>query len=1275
MNTKRLIAALLALCMLLCMVPATQTHASVQGDYTYTVNNGKATITDYSGAGGAITIPAVLGNYPVTHIGNQAFMGCTGLTSVVIPNSVTEIGASAFYNCTGLKSLTIPDSVILIGGRALPTENNMDYNEYDNALYLGDEENPYRFLIKAKSQSITSCQIHENTKYIYQSAFSQCKLTSIEIPEGVWLIGAYAFSYNSALTTVTIPHSVTTIHTGAFTICGALTDVYYAGSQRQWNKISKTSSTFDTSNTSLQFHFQPEEPIASGDCGEAMTWTVYDTGALEIVGSGEMNNFDSAPWSEYADSIRELDLSEDVYTIGSYAFCNINIQSIDLPDDIHRIGNYAFSGCNELKKVDLPENLIEIGQYAFFNCSKLETIKIPAYTCDIYSGAFAGCSSLDGIWVDEESIYYSNDENGVLYNGSKTQLYAFPGSYTGSYTLPSAVQYVSGNLEYVNGLTAFYVDENNTVYSDRGGVLYDKSGKTLYKMPAGFTGAYTVPEGVTTISANAMRNCTKLTAIDISNSVYKLEEAAFYGCISLSAVTMPSSAYEIPASFFQNCAGLQSVTIPENVYRIEEAAFAGCTGLIEINYLGTRSRWEELQIAENNDVLQNVTVLFPNDTGDSETDDNIPDSDPTSGTCGENLEWSMSEDGVLTISGSGDMTSAPWSSYSYMIQDVILSEGLTSITDFAFYGASIENVTIPSTVTNIGQFAFFACGYLQKIDIPAGVAKIGMQAFGSCANLQTVSIPASVTELNDTAFTACLSLKRFNVDANNPNYCSDASGALLDKAQTKLIQLPSGIVGSYTILDTVTAIDSSAIYYCDNLTALHVSEDNPTYTSVNGILYNKEKTTLLKAPGALSGACTIPNGVTSIAAQAFNGCSKMTAVTIPDSVTTLDFLAFGGCDSLTSVVLPEGVTSIPDSGFVECENLQSLTIPTSVTSIGYSAFAMSPKLTDIYYLGTQSQWEQIEIADYNNELLNMTIHYEQTVEPSEPDQPAGSSGSCGDNATWEMDEEGTVTITGTGAITNEIAGNANVVDIVVSEGVTAIGEQAFFGCENLQTVVLPESVETIGAGAFYNCSSLETIVIPETVTTVGAEAFAGCTSLSEAIIGKYINSKPAVRSGNAVNTQIESAAFAGCIGLTKVTLGNSVTSIGDLAFDGCDNLQQVTYCGTEDQWNAVEIGEGNSLLIDMLQYHDYADGVCNICGHEDKHTHTWENGACTGCGQVLTEAIDLNVDGKISAFDAQILAEANAGRRELTAEQWKALGDLTAADIINYVLGRFDTAE
>ncbi|MBO5280091.1 MAG: leucine-rich repeat domain-containing protein [Clostridia bacterium] len=228
-----------------------------------------------------IVIPATYQGKAVTAIEENGFADCSNLTEILISNGVTSIGNSAFRGCAGLMSIMIPNSVTDIGVDAFYECTSLQYNEYDNAYYLGDTKTPYVVCVKAKSNSVSSCKIHRNTKVIYDSAFADCHdLTSVTVPQGVTLIGGMAFYGCRQLTSITIPNGVTRIHFGAFLGCTSLTSVTipdgvtridslafgnctnlttirYRGTQSQWSKITKESES-DWDSYTIIYNYKGE---------------------------------------------------------------------------------------------------------------------------------------------------------------------------------------------------------------------------------------------------------------------------------------------------------------------------------------------------------------------------------------------------------------------------------------------------------------------------------------------------------------------------------------------------------------------------------------------------------------------------------------------------------------------------------------------------------------------------------------------------------------------------------------------------------------------------------------------------------------------------------------------------------------------------------------------------------------------------------------------------------------------------------------------------------
>ena len=344
----------------------------------------------------------------------------------------------------------------------------------------------------------------------------------------------------------------------------------------------------------------------------------------------------------------------------------------------------------------------------------------------------------------------------------------------------------------------------------------------------------------------------------------------------------------------------------------------------------------------------------------------------------------------------------------------VLDDGTVEITK---YTGSAEKVDIPEkidgkSVTSIGDYAFDDCESFKSITIPDSVTSIGDSAFEDCINLKSITIPGSVTSIGEWAFNRCANIT------------------------------------SVTIPNSVTSIGNNAFIGCESLTEIKVAAKNVNYASVNGVLFNKDKSKLVFYPGGkIDKNYSIPESVTDIGRCAFDHCISLTSVTIPNSVTSIGDGAFEGCTSLKSIVISDSVTSIGGSVFSGCISLKSIIIPKSVTVIGYEAFGGCLNLRSIDVVEDNSIFasENGVLFDKNKTRL---IYY-----------PSGKT-----DESYE-----------------------------IPNGVVTIDGQAFFCCSNLVSIKLPHSVTEISEYAFFGCTKLKSIIIPSSVTTIWRYAFGYCS--------------------------------------------------------------------------------------------------------------------------------------------------------------------------------------
>jgi len=320
---------------------------------------------------------------------------------------------------------------------------------------------------------------------------------------------------------------------------------------------------------------------------------------------------------------------------------------------------------------------------------------------------------------------------------------------------------------------------------------------------------------------------------------------------------------------------------------------------------------------------------------------------------------------------------------------------VTTIGDSAFEDCeSLSSVTIPDSVTIIGDEAFVMCTSLADVTIPDNVTTIEAGAFAGCTSLTDVTIGRSVTNIGDYAFHACFSLTAITVDLANPSFES-VDGVLFNKSQTTLIQWPGGRTDSYaipagvtnigvaafaysanltsvTIPDSVTAIGRGAFSMCIVMSNITVNGANLSYSSVDGVLFDKAQTRLIQCPGGRTGGYAVPASVTSIGNEAFARCTNLTVVAIPAGVTNIGSGAFYFCTGFTAVTIPDSVITIEDSAFSFCTNLASVTIGNGVTTIGEWAFAYSANLQRVYFAGSPPETFGSSVFD---DADNVIVYY------------------------------------------------------------------------------------------------------------------------------------------------------------------------------------------------------------------------------------------------------------------------------------------------------------
>ncbi len=478
----------------------------------------------------------------------------------------------------------------------------------------------------------------------------------------------------------------------------------------------------------------------------------------------------------------------------------------------------------------------------------------------------------------------------------------------------------------------------------------------------------------------------------------------------------------------------------------------------------------------------------------------------------------------------------PWYISKDNIKEIILEDGITSIGNYAFYNfAGLTSITIPDSVTSIGSSAFSGCSGLTNVKIPDSVTSIGNSAFSGCSKLTSVTLPDSVTSISSSAFSGCTGLTS--------------------------VTLPGGI----------TSISDSTFYGCSGLTNITLPD---SITSIGDSAFS-----------GCSGLTNvkIPNSVTSIGSSAFSGCTGLTGVTIPDSVTSISSSAFFGCSGLTSVTLPNSITSIGNSAFFGCTGLTGITIPDSVTSIGSSAFQDCTGLTSITIPDSVTSISSRAFYDCK------TIYY-------------NAKNAITDSSAFYSAEKIIVGDT-VQTIPNDFARDCdNIKSITIASSVVKIGNDAFNHCDNLESVTfMGDNRIEMGSNIFEYCNKLKIQCKDNSFIA----AYAEMNNLTYSIIDDDGNPEYDIKNGmilsytgndkklfvssgtkigfgafenNSVVTDVElssivtkiyNKAFANCTNLSKIIIPQSVASIGDNAFEGCDKLTIWCYAGSYAEAYAI----------------------------------------------------------------------------------------------------------
>ncbi len=1139
----------------------------------------------------------------LTEISHSAFWGCSSLTSIVIPNGVTSIEGQGFAFCESLESVTIPSSVTTISYNAFEDCNNLRYIAIpESVTEIGKDAFPANTLVEFLGDNPN---FHMIDGVLYNGDLTQIVSVSnavsghIVLPDTVTKISDGAFLNCTGLTGITIGKGVTEIEWDAFYGCTSLETVIFSGN------VQYIGSNAFRDCTSLLTIVLPEGLVELGDsafagCTALKSATV--AGGVEYLCAAFQG----------CTALEKVILEDGLLTIGYSCFEGCaSLKCIAIPDSVLTIESGAFKDCTALEALVIPEGVDTLPDLMIYGCTNLKDLTLPSTLKTIESIFGYSEIELENVYISDLAAWcaidFARDTATPMYNAENLYLngklltdlvipegvtsigrYAFYGiSHLESVTIPASVTFVGENafgdcknlrnvyaadLRSWCGITFESMGANPVVYN------WETEPRNLYISGQLLT-ELRIPEDIWKVGAYAFCDCLTLTKVYIPDGITQIDDYAFESCVNLESVRIPDSVTRIGSSAFSGCKKLTEITIPAGVSIIESSAFSTCTGLTYIS---------------------------------------IPS-------------------GVTEIGGYAF-------GYCIALEWINIPESVVSIGARAFDGCqSLANITLPEGLTFLGDMAFNDCAALTEITIPDGVSAIGWRTFAGCTSLRTVIIGKGVASIDEDAFGSgtndkCTNLERIIVDSENAYYYSQ-DGVLYDKPVTKILHLPLRLSGAISIaegiteigrydlrgLDLVTSITIPASVVvidenafdswenCPNLEQLIVAEGNTNYTSISGVLYSADKTSILYIPYHLSGDVIIPEGITEIDRYAFGGRNRIESVTLPEGIVTIGECAFENCTSLRSIILPNSIIEIGQYAFQNCSNLLSVTLPQSLQTINYGAFDGCIKLYVVYNNSdielTLQDWDSHD-SDVDYYALMLVDKYGNVTyangitEFSYEITEDGYWFACNDGEYTLIDYIGEedrlvlpedihgntyriyyftkgISITIPESMTQishqAFKGNQYLQNIVLHDAITSIEYEAFAGCVNLEKISIPQSVITIRSRAFYDCDSLTSIAIPDSVVTMEDEVFRGCSSLADVVIGDGVR-------------RIESETFSGCASLCELAIGAKVAYIGYNAFAGCDIL-----FNDETYWqNGMMVIDG--WLFDVQEDLQYLSNPQNLRG-------------------------------------------------------------------------------
>lgn len=891
------------------------------------------------------------------------------IDAVIIEDGVTHIGSCAFYYCRSVTDITIGKNVVSIGERALDTSKlvrvdvsaeNTAYSSVDGVLF---DKGQTKLLVYPEKKKNATYTIPESVTEIGKNAFSGTRLRKVVLPNGLKKIGAGAFGECEKLSSITIPASVTSIEEYAFMSCYGLAEVHISDLKAWCNMEIST------------------EAFVEGTMGITLTHQLYlnDQLVTDLVIPSDVENINPGAFSGcesltsitipegvksvgrdafYAcENVGRITIPKSVTSIGGFAFSYCRyVEQVDL-SSVTTIGDYAFVGCSKLKQVIFSEDLVSIGRCAFEECTSLEQIVIPDSVKSIDDEAFAECSALTEVTLSKnmDTIPW-----GTFRDCSRLTTITIPKSvkkigdfafercmrlstvnYGGScedwgaisvdafseneYLFRAEIHYAeegTGKIDIADCTVEFQHDEFDNL------VMVLKDGEKLLEEGTDYESTYDSSEkvfvkgvgnygGSRIILLKTSEKCGEnlqwkvqdkvLTIYGTGDMSWDTDEAP-WSEQNISSVVVEEGVTSIAENAFQGKI-ISQISLPSTLKKIGSSAFAECADLESIT------------------LPDGLTSIGASAFRDCEklTSIEIPDSVVSIDRA---AFWGCEKLSSIKLSKNLKCIEGSLLEDCKSLTSVEIPDGVTSIEGSVFEGCqALTTVKIPKTVTSIGFEAFRYCDNLVNIEIPEGVTTIKGRTFFGCTELKNLVLPDGLEQIGECAFCGCDSLSAIEIPAK------------------------------------VSSIDPYRTFDAKNLTVINVAVENKSYSSVDGVLFNKDQSELIAYPAGKKG----------------------TSYTVPKSVRKIGSYAFSADSMLEKVKLQEGVESIGDHSFYDSKKLNAISIPKSVKEIADYAFSEGNlDVGDVYYAGSKEDWAKIQIGKENEELTDSNLHFNSNMPTTKP---------------------------------------------------------------------------------------------------------------------------------------------------------------------------------------------------------------------------------------------------------------------------------------------------